>query len=651
MRLRRVSIRNFKSIPPRGVDVTFRNRLVVLVGKNNAGKSNILEALSLLFGAKNPRYIRLGPESYNDPSQQMVIEAEFQGLTWAHGKKLGLSDRQCGSLMHSGKRVATSPGCMTFRLTCPPVEPEATDEESEEDVLGRQTFQVFLANRYEVKKNEDLRKATVAHLLIPAVRSHGDLLSPSTWTVYGRFLRDVLAGSDHAEKLAALITEATEQLRELLADEASELTKTAKATAYVDEISFRLTREGNPLELLRNLSLSVTYAGRTEDISQVGTGTQSAVIIGVLELCLRHRARRGLRLFSVEEPELFLHPHAQRYVASLLRAIADEQDSQVILTTHSGAVLLDTDILDVIRVDRDEHGCTRCLRLSADYEHLEITERILTPATCEMLFADRVVLVEGPSEAILLPRLSRAIAERENERRYSYDYNNISVIDVAGKDNLRTYSAILTTFGIDWCVVTDRDALRGGALSPYKEAAGLAGTEPDADQIRRLRQHGVAVLSRGEIEDYYPHEALAELAGCDASEVAQKIEASRVVLDEPSVFEIVSSIVQESGEELLRAPAHRFDKLLKKAYDRAISQVRTEKSTPSQKRAKTGDAVARWLKLPKPLLAHKVAEWFQNNPERIPEPLVRLVEWTLGASLRKWTNARSGHLGLQPRPQ
>ena len=107
--------------------------------------------------------------------------------------------------------------------------------------------------------------------------------------------------------LRALIDNASQQLRAILKEEAATLTKSAKTTAYVDEIDFQLTKDGNPLELLRNLSLAVSYGSRTEDISLSGTGTQSAVIIGVLELCLRHRTRHGIRLFVVEEPELFLH--------------------------------------------------------------------------------------------------------------------------------------------------------------------------------------------------------------------------------------------------------------------------------------------------------------------------------------------------------
>lgn len=629
MRLRRFSIKNFKSISPEGVTIDFRDRFCVLVGKNNAGKSNILEALGLLFGSKNPRYIRVDPDSYNDPSHAVEIEAELEGLDWSEGKSLGLSDQQCGSLMHDGKRVETKPGCITFRMICPPAEGHSEDlDEDDEEMSAKQTFEVLLANRYVVKRNENLRKAAVKYLLVPSVRSHTDILSPSNWTVYGRFLREVLAESSQAEKLTEFITEASRQLRDLLQAEADQITRAAKATSYVDAISFQLTREGNPVELLRNLSLAVTYKGRTEDISQVGTGTQSAVIIGVLELCLRHGTSRGIRLFAVEEPELFLHPHAQRYVADLLRAIAGEARNQVILTTHSSSILSNTDICDVVRIERNDVGHTCCRSIPSDHTNLESYQRILNSETCEMIFADRVVLVEGPSEAILLPHIAKALAKDRNSRALSFDFQNVSVIQVGGKDFFDTYTKLLLKLGIDWRIIADRDALRGDSLRSFKKGIGIRGTERKEEQVNMLRDNGITVLSYGEIEDYYPHKALAEIAGCSVDDVQREIEKRRIVFDEPSTFTVIASVVRDHRTELCDADHARLEKVLKRVYDQSLQKVR-EEGRVTANTAKTGEVLSKWLKLSKPTIALRVGRWLEEHPESIPSSLQELVRWSL----------------------
>jgi energy-coupling factor transporter ATP-binding protein EcfA2 len=328
----------------------------------------------------------------------------------------------------------------------------------------------------------------------------------------------------------------------------------------------------------------------------------------------------------VEEPELFLHPHAQRHVASLLRSIAEEKNSQVILTTHSSAALVNADVLDVIRIDRGNNGGTRCLRLPKDYSELEKLQRILTSETCEMLFADRVVLVEGPSEAICLPRISRILCAGADAGKYSFDRRNISIINVGGKEHLKAYSKLLDDFRIEWRIITDRDALRGNTLDSYKEKAGLAGSENDDQQIDKLRDYGVAVLRKGEIEDYYPHEALAAIKGCTVGEVPKEIEKHRQDWDEPSLFTLIETIFSNNRKEITEVEGPRFRKILKRCYDNALEQLR-ENGTFTKQSRKTGNTIANWLKLPKPIIALRVSQWMEENPEKVPDSLQRLTKW------------------------
>ena len=73
-----------------------------------------------------------------------------------------------------------------------------------------------------------------------------------------------------------------------------------RVTSYVDDIDFELTKEGKPSELLRNLEIFISERDIKINLDNVGTGTQSAVIIGLLELALKGGASRA-RLFCIEE--------------------------------------------------------------------------------------------------------------------------------------------------------------------------------------------------------------------------------------------------------------------------------------------------------------------------------------------------------------
>jgi putative ATP-dependent endonuclease of OLD family len=633
-RLRRFFVKNFKSIPADGVEVVFRDRLVILVGKNNSGKSNLLEGLGLLFGSKNPRYLHLEPEAFNNPAKPIVLEAEFEGLDWGKGAAIGLSETQCGMLTKSGK--GTEAGHLTLRLTVPAFDGEGTagqgsETTSEDEQEPRQTFEFLLANRNDVKKNEEFRKALVTYILVPPVRAEKDVLSPSGWTAYGRLLRDILSDSADKDQVAALIRNASARLRDILATEASILSKAAKSTAFVDAVDFRLTEDGDPVELLRNLSLAVTFAGRTDDISAVGTGTQSAVMISVLELCLRHKARRGLRLFVVEEPELFLHPHAQRHVARLLRDIGADPDSQVLITTHSPSLLASVNILDVARLDRSASGATTCHRISPSLPGIEKIERILTEHTCEVLFADRVVLAEGASEAELLPRLAVAATAGDPALAGGFDRANVSVVSVGGKDHFPVFSGLLDQLGIGWRILADGDALVGSSLAAYRKLAGVDGPTETETVRRSLLNIGVAVLRKGEVEDYYPVEALAAIKGCVPGDVSASIQEHRVSYDTPAVDKVLAAVIRDHRSEISTIDDTRLLKLVPVWHSQSLETLRKQGAAAPRER-KTGEAIESWLGMPKTLVAIRVGRWFEEDAARVPDDLRKLVSWLLADS-------------------
>lgn len=83
MYIRHRTIKNFRSIPPEGIQIRFGRERTILVGKNNSGKTNILDALSIVLGPANPFYKRLEPTDYHDPSKPVEILVTLAGVTYA----------------------------------------------------------------------------------------------------------------------------------------------------------------------------------------------------------------------------------------------------------------------------------------------------------------------------------------------------------------------------------------------------------------------------------------------------------------------------------------------------------------------------------------------------------------------------------------
>jgi predicted ATP-dependent endonuclease of OLD family len=327
----------------------------------------------------------------------------------------------------------------------------------------------------------------------------------------------------------------------------------------------------------------------------------------------------------VEEPELFLHPHAQRRVASLLRKIANEPSTHVILTTHSASILAQTDMLDVVRVDRDDSGGTRCCRLMASYDGLDTWERTLTGDFAEMFFADRVVLVEGPSETIILPRIATAISGTGGES-IDPDRYNVSFINVGGKDKFHIFTSLLDEMRIEWRIVTDKDALAGDTLDEYKKRTGIKASMTDREQCCELLKVGVAVLTKGEIEDYYPVECLAEIAGCSQEETREAIARRRMEFEDPTAMQLAQTIVLENRQAICESNAARLPKLIQCWYSQSVQRLR-EGDALGQTERKTGDVLTLWLKKGKPEIAQRASEWMLSMPDRVPADLQRLVKW------------------------
>src|SRR5882672_9673937 len=80
-RLKSISIEHFRSIGEIPVEINFpENMPVILIGENNAGKSNIIRAIELMFGEFHPKYKKLDDYDHfeRNPLNKIIINAEVR---------------------------------------------------------------------------------------------------------------------------------------------------------------------------------------------------------------------------------------------------------------------------------------------------------------------------------------------------------------------------------------------------------------------------------------------------------------------------------------------------------------------------------------------------------------------------------------------
>ena len=111
-----------------------------------------------------------------------------------------------------------------------------------------------------------------------------------------------------------------------------------------------------------------------------------------------------------------------------------------------------------------------------------------------MFFADKVLLVEGVSDRILMRGLI--------DRFYSVN-KEIKVVETNGKGSMDVFSDVLEAFHIPYSILVDADAW-GFWAGSFAARRGWSISRNRAVAARELFQHGVMILPSGTIERYYP---------------------------------------------------------------------------------------------------------------------------------------------------
>lgn len=175
-----------------------------------------------------------------------------------------------------------------------------------------------------------------------------------------------------------------------------------------------------------------------------------------------------IHLVFVEEPEAHLHAQAQQvFVRKAFEALRNNPlidnnkwlNTQLVLSTHSNHVVNGLD-LNCMRYFRRTIDCdstipvSRVINLSNTFGDEDETKRFVTRyirlTHCDIFFADAVILVEGASEKVLVPKFIQNMA---------LDAYYISIIEVNGRHANR-FRNLIEKLGIPTLIITDIDATK-----------------------------------------------------------------------------------------------------------------------------------------------------------------------------------------------
>ena len=198
--------------------------------------------------------------------------------------------------------------------------------------------------------------------------------------------------------------------------------------------------------------------GYKSQLLDKGSGVQSAIIIGLFQYYTRYVNTLTSALLCIEEPELYLHPHARKVISHRLDDFLDGGKHQVIIATHSEDFLQTaTNDLNILLLRKENNETKAAPVASRQFRHLLIFDQ-----QYELFFADKIIVCEGYNDFILKGLANELFPGKLAEQ-------NISVISVGNKNQISHVAKLALQLGIKCFVFADFSYLLRDESATAKE--------------------------------------------------------------------------------------------------------------------------------------------------------------------------------------
>lgn len=574
MKIENVTISNFRSIIH--VNIGFED-LMMFIGQNNHGKSNILYAILFFFGE-----IKLEDLDFFDGTEELYVEILFKELDendqvtfkkyLTHDNKILVrkSAYRSGSFQYNGylnnpiedflqeinaknykkREIAET---LPFYDKLPQSGTIKIDDiiKAQKEYIEENSSE--LSFNYEMEESNFLGLKSVAQgifgevFFIPAVKNINDDLSSNKSSIFTKLYSKVISLITSSDGDIANIKEQVnnqfKKFKKYNENQSINVDRPVELNVFETKLSTNLAEWGVNLEvevLSPNIdevfrsSVNIwIHDGIKTDINRKGHGLQRALTFSLIktlseqvqeEASLEGQNRQVSKssYFIFEEPELYLHPQAQK---SLLYSLENlSLNSQVVLCTHSSS-LISLEKYKSIAIVRKDNNTKETNITQYQEEILEEDEKKnfqlvswINQDRAELFFAKKVILLEGATEKTVIPYIAKKLGI------FKYEY---TLIDCGSKNNIPSYVKLLEKFKIPYIAVYDKDH----QTRKQQDAIDIA--DRDSQKIEDLIDTGESIIFENDIE-----EELGMSAGTSSKPFKALQEVSDESFNIPNSFEI-----------------------------------------------------------------------------------------------------------------
>lgn len=436
MKLKTLSIKNFRNFED--ISITLSNKNVVF-GMNDVGKTNFLYALRFLFERKIRNKGFLESDFFQKDTTRVIEicleidisdhETDFDSQNII--SKIG-KERDSGNLNSVFiKVIANFDENEFFGI---PKLVWGNQEEELQKIPGEGTFcdldrlfhVVYVDPLIDLDKIFSLNKRKIFSK--QKTQSDGELLEDI----------NVLAEQINS-KISTM--ESVTKFQEVLTNEYHNLKN--------EDISVVLRSEMVINGVFNDLQ---PYITKNTDVTKKlyptsGDGRKKILAYSLLNhITEEFNTNKTIPIFLIEEPENSLHRSMQ--IALSKQLFNQEIYRYFVMSTHSSEMLYEMDKATLIRLCNEDRTIAKSFLYKVGEEFSKI-KRELNESLTTALFADRVLLIEGPSEKVLFEKILQEIQP-------NYELEGGYILQVDGI-KFKPYYKTLINLGINCIVKTDND--------------------------------------------------------------------------------------------------------------------------------------------------------------------------------------------------
>jgi len=447
MKLKKIVISGFKSIK-KTEDFLIDKKITILIGANDHGKTNILEAIRCLNDDK----------PIKEEDENWDLEDEQPKLQW----HFSLSKKEFDDLVENKKEQ---------KEINEPKNPEVDQNQNSEEQKEKDNFPIN--EEKEIVYIREGVNAPVKILSLPYImeksreqeilklRPRIELFAPPPTNVKDSVSLTELNAGGEFEFMEGIF-----RLAEIFDKKDGLFTSNSKTLKILDEASEKLTKKlNNDWNQGKNLTWKLKHNGDRIEIhiqdpaidkryskpSLRSSGFHTYFLLTMITHARTAKNPNDSFIYLFDEPGTYLHPRAQFDLQRTFEVISDR--SQMIYTTHS-LFLISKNYPKRNRVISKTIEGTKIDQKPFRKNWKSVRESLGILLSNNFLIAEKTLLVEGPSDLIYILGTIRSLKDSEE---IDIDLNDLSIVDAGNKENYVAMAKLMLSEGREIVALLDGD--------------------------------------------------------------------------------------------------------------------------------------------------------------------------------------------------